>query len=276
VIENNTIARAGDTSGQLEIKLHAPFWCESTSPAGTCVSYDTTTPPPSYNYIANTHPIGPFAATTGYTEQVIISDNNIIGGNNPYSVGIGAQNPQSDERTRDILVERNWFVAGPGTQQALAVGGLRATVRNNIFNMSNATGRNFILTGGVGQAPPGIGFYVYNNTFYSNTTSNFYGVTMRSAVTDARIINNLGWAPSSSGPVMITGDTTGIIQSNNSTDVQIKNQTPGLVSATPTAPDEFKLTAGSFYIGKGLTTVPVYSDFFHKIRPSYGYGAAEQ
>ena len=39
VIENNTLARPG--TNQLSLKLHSEAWCESTSPAGTCKSYDT-------------------------------------------------------------------------------------------------------------------------------------------------------------------------------------------------------------------------------------------
>ena len=88
VFSNNTLARAGDF--QLAIKLHAGAWAT----AG----------------VANPGGVGT------YSEQVVIADNKIIGGINPWTISLGPQDEAQDERVRDIIVERNWFTAGSATQ----------------------------------------------------------------------------------------------------------------------------------------------------------------
>src|SRR5205085_9644699 len=60
----------------------------------------------------------PFAGTVSlpagtYTEQVVASENKFIGTQSAWSVTITPKNTQVDERLRDLIVERNWFVAGP-------------------------------------------------------------------------------------------------------------------------------------------------------------------
>lgn len=50
-----------------------------------------------------------------FTERVVIADNKIIGGINPWTISLGPQAEAQDERVRDIIVERNWFTAGSAT-----------------------------------------------------------------------------------------------------------------------------------------------------------------
>ena len=277
VIANNTLARAGVS--QHALKLHAQGWCESTSPAGTCVTYDNVTPPPSYTYLANTHPIGIFTTLSGYTEKVIIADNKIIGADNPHSMTVSSQNRQMDERLRDIIVERNWFTSGKGTQLSLLVVSSAITVRNNIFDMTAGKYKTFVKLASPGTSPPSADVNVYNNTLYGGSApviagNEFVGISIDPTATKVAVVNNLISAPSATNPVRIVGTGAGIVSSNNSTAIQIKT-TPGWVATFPSTPSDFNLTAKSYAIGAGIS-VPVFSDFFLNSRPIYHLGATGQ
>ncbi|MEQ1837441.1 MAG: PKD domain-containing protein [Candidatus Nitrotoga sp.] len=260
VIANNTIARPGQH--QLAIKLHAQAWCLNTSAPGTCYSPNNDPVPLGYNYINNTHPIGIFATLSGYTEQVVISDNKIIGADNPYSMSVASENLQNDERLRDIIVERNFFTSGTATQLSLLFNAENITIRNNIANMTLGLYKTFASVFDPGTAPPSKNVQVLNNTIYggSGVGSEFFGVVIDPAATNVAVINNLFTAPSQLNPVMISGTgASGLVQSNN-----ILTNTPAtlFVSATPSAPADFRLNSTSPARDEGLSTVPVRSSFF--------------
>lgn len=63
------------------------------------------------------------------------------------------------------------------------------------------------------------------------------------------------------------GACGGLVQSNNTNDAQLKGTFPGWVSATPSAPADFALDAGS-YAREAGAKVPVFSDFFLHDRPA--------
>jgi Divergent InlB B-repeat domain len=241
VISNNTIARAG--VGDHAIKIHANLW--------TAVGVT-----------------GPGI----YTEQVVIADNKIIGANNPWTVGLGPRDNTRDERVRDIIVERNWFTAGAGTQVDVLVWTVdTTTIRNNICDMTGATAHQCIAIATRGGEPAPNNVRVYNNTFYSGSAGDFTGVGIDSTATNVTVINNLGSAPSATGPVMISGTgASGFVSSYN-----LLNNTPSalFVNATPAVPADFSLIAlpnPARDTGLGLPTVPVFSDFFQLSRPQNG------
>jgi hypothetical protein len=233
VFSNNTIARAGATQGAL--KLHAMRWTQAS--------------------VANPGAVGT------YTEKVVISDNKLIGANNPWTFSIGPQNAVRDERVKDIIVERNWFVAGPGTQVHIHLDSVDSTIRNNICDMSGAAYHQCVEVTQWGVEPPPTNDRVYNNTFYSSTSGDFIGVNIAPVATNITVINNLGSAPMASGPTMTLGTgASGFIQSNN-----LLNNTPSalFVSATPSTPADFTLKSlPNPARDTGLSTVPIYSDFF--------------
>jgi len=282
VISNNTIARPGAlNSGTITIKMHAPPWCDATSPAGQCLTLDNTPSLPSYSYLTTTHPIGVFAATTGYTEQVVVSDNHIIGGSGPYLVVLGPQHTLHDERVRDVIVERNWFKAGnSATQAALVIHSSEITARNNICDMTGGHNGGIcfqVSLEGVSRLspePPPDNIRIYNNTAFKSDmrgkSPEFNVVKIDNYAMNVTVQNNLGYAVASTlswTPLMISGTgASGLIQSNNSTSSQIKNIFPKWVNATPTIPADFSLTANSYAREAGITT-PVWSDFFLNSRP---------
>ena len=242
VFSNNTLARAGDF--QLAIKLHAKNW---------------TTPG-----VTNPGGVGT------YTEQVVIADNKIIGGINPWTLSLGPQDEINDERVRDIIVERNWFTAGGASQVHMHINSFETTIRNNICDLSGAAYHTCVLVDQWGITPAPDNVRVYSNTFYSGTSDlhdDFVGVEIGRA-TNTTVENNLGSAPLASGPAMISGAGTGLVQSNN-----LLNNSPAalFVSTAPTAPANFSLKAlPNPARDTGLSTLPVFSDFFGTGRPKNG------
>jgi len=214
------------------------------------------------------------AAPTAYTEQVVFSDNKFTSGNGgSWTVTLGPMDAQSDEKVKNVIVERNWFAPDPGQDVALHVWAQDVTVRNNFFNFTGAVGQNGIAVEQRGIEPLPANVHVYNNTFYSNSTGSFLPIQF---VVGSGMVakNNLGYAPLSSSRDMVFGSA---IIANNTTDGGIL-VSPGLVGLSPAVPADFALGAASSAINAG-TAVPVFSDFFRLDRPQGGVidlGAAER
>jgi hypothetical protein len=238
VISNNTLKGAGDF--QHDIKIHAWAWgggAGGNATAGT------------------------------YTEKVIIADNKIEGGANPWMLSLGPQDEITDERIRDIIVERNWFSSNSRTQMHMHISSSDTTIRNNICDLTNAPWHICVSIARWGITPTPDNDRVYNNTFYSGSSGDFIGVEIGTA-TNTHVRNNLASAPLATGPVMISGTGTGLVASNN-----ILNNTPSalFVSATPSTPVNFGLKSlPNPARDTGLSTVPVLSDFFGTSRPQNG------
>ena len=241
VLSNNTLSKAPSTKHV--IKLHGPTWIGGSTPTGVLSS--------------------------GYTEQVVLSDNKFVGASNPWTVAVGPQDSGSDERLRNIIIERNWFTAGAGTQTALLVWAVSTTVRNNICDMTGAQFHQCIEVARRGIEPSPNNVQVYNNTFYSGSAGDFIGTTIGASATNISVINNLGSAPSATGPVMLSGTgASGLVQSNN-----ILNNSPSalFVNATPSIPVDFNLKSLPNPAREtGLATIDVLSDFFLANRPKSG------
>ena len=224
------------------------------------------------------------------SELNVISDNKFVGGRGvSWTVALGPQNAGSDERVQNFIVERNWFVADPGTQIALKIMGTDITARNNIFDMSGATAHLEVDIAQRGIEPPPNNVHIFNNTGFSSdvaTTFTMVGLlTANSAsgapnsATNTIVENNLGYAPNTTTTTMVNNlASAGLVLSNNSSDSDIKTIDPLFVGgAIPIVPANFKLGIASPYIDGGLE-IPVFSDFFGSTRPQntkWDIGAAE-
>lgn len=248
IISNNDIARAGII--QHAIKLHAPNW---SGGAGG-------------NFVAGM-----------YTEQVNISDNKITGGINPWTVSIGPQNDVTDERVRDIIVERNWFVAGSQTAVNVDISSAKSTVRNNIFSQASASLDHkdvWITRRGIEPTPDDV--RVYGNSSFSQTGGVFLCIDVDNA-TNVVVKANLAWAPNSSNTRMVGGVmvSNAIIQ-NNSTDIQVKTTSPLWIGGNPLVPAGFAIASNSYAYGTG-GVLATLSDFFGAISAvSYKGGVRPQ
>ncbi|MGE3532888.1 MAG: PKD domain-containing protein [Steroidobacteraceae bacterium] len=225
----------------------------------------------------------PFATTGRFTEQVIVSDNKFEGGGSTLTLWIQPQNLTSDERIRNVLVERNWFTAGPGQAQAFVLLGSEFTVRNNIINLTGALSQLGIRVNVAGHiSPPPDNVRILNNTIFGNNVAGFAALFLEAGSSNVTIANNLAYSPNSTNARLLDdlGSIAPLIISNSSNS-QIKNDSPSFTVTPPSAPLDFKLTAGSYAIdiGTGFPSVRVFSDFFEINRPmglSIDIGASEQ
>jgi hypothetical protein len=223
--------------------------------------------------IIKLHQANPYATryvwSGEYTEKVIIADNYLHGSDGrPWQVTISAQNAESDERLRDIIVESNYSDTEGGTQVFWLVSESDVTVRNNLVNMSNGEYQVGVLVGLWGTNPVPNNVKVYNNTIYSSTSGSFIGIQNNAGgggiATNLQAINNLCSAPAVGSPTMLNFLGSSYTASNN-----LLNNTPSslFVSATPSVPADFRLISGSPAIGAGLA-VPVWQDFLGSLRDS--------
>jgi hypothetical protein len=273
VISNNTFSRPGST--RLAIKLHAPYW------NSTFNVFDPTATQPVI--ASNPSNYSTYANGDGYSKYVVISDNKLTdsptAAGNPWSVELGPQDSGSDERIKDVIVERNWWVANTASQVALRISASEVTARNNIFDFSHGSNSQTaiqVVKDGVVITSDQV--RLYNNTIYSSypvPAGQFVGVEVGSIdpftnavvpVTNITMRNNLAYAPNAVNPAMLVNHCGACLtQSNNSTDVQVKNESPNFVTMPPVVPADYRPTSG-YAIGGG-TPVPVWSDFLLQSRP---------
>jgi PKD repeat protein len=132
-----------------------------------------------------------------YTERVVVSDNLFDGvGGHDWSVSIAPKNGESDERLRDIIVERNRFLPGPTVQAAVALAATHVTVRENLFNSGPEA--TCVTAGTRGIEPDGERIEVYNNTAYTEGDS-LVMASFRSEVLNSVAYNNLGISSTANG-----------------------------------------------------------------------------
>jgi hypothetical protein len=196
------------------------------------------------------------AAWTGvYTELVEISDNLFTGTSGAQLVETAPQNSTTDERLRNIVVERNVFSpAGAGGRQ-LQVSAVNETVRDNVFHSASSSQSAF----GVQAAQRGIepvpsAVEVYNNTCDQvQMCVALDGVTESAPANNSYAKNNLNYNPAGGTTVSNTGSGNAV--SNNTVS---PTSNPGFVNGSGTFSilSDFKPTAN--YLGG--TTVPVYTD----------------
>jgi hypothetical protein len=229
------------------------------------ISHNDLSNPLPTKHVVKLHALLYGVSPTGYSEQVVLSDNKFTGGNGvDWPVAIGPQNAQLDERVRNVIVERNWFAPDPSQDVALILWAQDVTVRNNLFNLTGTAGQHGTVIERRGIEPAPANVHVYNNSFYSNSTGNFVPIQFNLG-TGMVAKNNLGYAPLSTSRDMVAGTAT---IANNTPDAGIL-VSPGFLGLTPVLPADFALGALSSAINAG-TTVPVFSDILRSNRPLNG------
>jgi len=208
--------------------------------------------------------------TGDYTEQVVVSDNEITGNTDGYLVEFGPQNSSSDERFRNIIFERN-YVQATGLSGSYSNGLVSQvehsySIRNNIFKLLGDTQAGIIVYSGT-LAPAPTDHWIYGNTFYkpdATVASVFSAIEVRWTGTDAptgtTAYNNLMYAPAVSSAAFITlGSGTSATYTNNSSNAQAKITSPGFTATPPSTYAEYK---PSTYPVDGGVFVNVFDDFF--------------
>jgi hypothetical protein len=141
------------------------------------------------------------------------------------------------------------------------------TIRNNLSDLTGAAYHTGVIVDQWGITPAPSAVHVYNNTFYNGGSGDFIGVQIGAAQGTA-VQNNLACAPSASGPELISGSGTGLVQSNN---LLCTSTAAVFVSATPAVPADFAPKAlPNPARDTGLASVAFPSDLFGKNRPVSG------
>ena len=239
VISNNTIMRPG--LDRHVMKIHAPTWINGIQP-------------PNQPYQGD-----------GYTKLIVISDNKFGDHLNPWSIVIGPQDSQTDERVRDIIFERNLYLTTPNSQAGNVIRGHEITIRNNIYAGNNT----FTLINVDGAETPAENVWIFNNTQYSAESGvDFVMVKISdSRVSNITITNNLAYAPNTSNPLLYSdAGASNVVVANNSTDYQVKNVSPLLTATPPLLITDWTPTTGSYANNVGAA-VPVWSDLYLNQRP---------
>lgn len=317
VISNNTLSSPKGSEGNEVIKLHAPTWRTFTGTTHSTTTIDgiwnttgyvtneiiTGSGIPANTRIATiasassititsaatasatvtltlANKIGSAGIGGGYSRWVVISGNKFVGDTAIFTVSMQAQNSSSDERVKDVIVEKNWFTSGPIDQYGLIITAQEITVRNNLIDMTGGTDASrCILVYQPGNTatqntliPQNI--WIYNNTCYTSDTWAFsskvafvwLGTSASTIFPDlVTISNNLMYAPNALVPQVIvdsgaTNRTTGI----NTSDAQAKNTSPSFDSVTPTTPQTFRIGTGSYAATGGTAIFPASNrDFFN-------------
>jgi hypothetical protein len=236
----------------------------------------------SHNHISRAAPDkhvfklhGPEYETPGigyhrFTELVLVSHNLFTGGVHAWTVVIGPQNSSSDERLRDLVVERNFFLSGPSTQVALVVRAQDVTVRNNLFDLTEGPATSCARVDRGGIEPPPARVHFLSNTCFSGDATDATLVWIEEASASTTLINNLVAGPASASEPLVRdpGAGTGLVERSN-----LATRTPGFVVAAPTRADGFALAAGSPAIDVGEIVPGLLVDFAGTTRPVDGNGS---
>ena len=277
-ITNNTLAHPGPTESN--IKLMGPGFPAAWGGAGDTNQYfycptGAGCPTPDIQGMGQ-----------GYTRWVEISDNQFISGYNNYMVAVAPQNQNSDERIKDVVIERNHFAAKNSTVTiALYLDGFDYTVRNNTFDMNvagdpaNAIAFIAEVGGIISVAPDDL--MAYNNSYYTDYAipgNNINFLQVNSTSTTVDVENNIAFAPNASisnglNALIFGTPKAGSVVANNSTTLQMMTVSPLYFVTPPVNLSDFKPSTGSYAIGTGAN-VPVWKDFFGLPRSApYDMGA---
>jgi hypothetical protein len=203
-----------------------------------------------------------------YTERVVVSDNLFQANNEDWSMVVGPQNGMTDERVRDVLVERNQFLTVPGSakpQVQLVIWAQDITVRDNIFK---GVRRDCVSISRVGLEPPPARVKLIHNTCYSTGPETH--LVAVGGKTEMHAMNNLiigaqAAVDYSSGIANLTTNLNNLTFNTP--------QAAGIVSTSPTsAPTDFALVAGSGAISAGSALYATPWDFNSNPR-AFGTGA---
>jgi hypothetical protein len=207
-------------------------------------------------------------------EFLEISDNLYTGTSGTVLVEIAPMNPQSDERQRYIVFERN-FIRGTGASKML-FSAVNATARNNVFYVvnSNTYLSDFnmqISQRGIEPVPAAL--EIYNNTCYARTTQSgcigfISGDGTNAAGINSRAVNNLFYNNGANAGT-VTNNGTGNTVSNNTTN---SSADPLVINASGSfaAMSDFRPTQNH----SGGAQVPVWHDALgERWSPTWSLGA---
>lgn len=206
-----------------------------------------------------------------YSEEVVISNNQFFGSatsNANVVAQIAPENPTSDQRIRNIIVEDNWFRGRSSSAYYLFLQLSDSSIRRNLFDMTGGSGGGIgIAVQAQGIAPVSNEVRLFNNTFYNPGSGNFTAISIAGGASNIRPKNNLAWSDLSSSCTTVSGTgASGYDSATNSSNAQCNSADPQFVGPL-TSPAGFRLSSGSYGRNAG-TCVNLYGDFDQRMWPT--------
>jgi len=281
VFSNNTVQGAPNSASIAGSKETVTLRAPPSSDGSNCGN------PGNYLPFYNVFPGG-----VAVTEKVLMSDNRIVVRG---FVGINVKFVDQcfDSRFKEIIFERNWYHAAPGSVEsnlALEIRGDEVTARNEIIDLSRFTNAHLGIlvvndaipsplpvAGWTEGIAPASNVRLYNNSIYSADAGNFIAIRLHNGVRNVTVQNNLGYGPAAnSGNLFMVQDegavTTTTCASCNSTTAEALDVDPLWTMSSPMSAAGFRPGSGSYAIGRGIRT-PVFGDFWLNPAASDALGA---
>jgi len=215
-----------------------------------------------------------------YSEKVLIANNIFKGSLNQWNVAIGPQskNTKYDERIRDVIIEKNFFLPNqPSTQNNvhLVINAQKVSIRNNLFSLDN-NGTNNITAIDVfkrASEPAPIQINILNNTAVAqNREEKVFFINSSNDVMQSTFQNNLFYCPSSRASLF--NNISSFVNVNNNLDLR---NDPGFTGNDFNYRSSYRLRNNASPINQGIT-VAIFRDFFDRKRSdrSIDVGAYEK
>jgi len=205
-----------------------------------------------------------------HTRWVTVSDNVIRG--KVWSVAIGPQDAENDERVSHVVFERNRTTGESTVQVDLIIWARDVMVRNNVFvGTGGSKYYTAVRVGRRGIEPFPRDVRVLGNTVVRlDEVSEFAALDVAPAAQGVRFQNNLATAPRAATRALVSGPPAAV-----SSDHNLLTPSPGFADA---AHGDYTLRQGSPAIDAGAVVPELLTDFLRAVRPrgkGYDLGAFE-
>ncbi|HTF90346.1 MAG TPA: PKD domain-containing protein [Planctomycetota bacterium] len=232
------------------------------------VSHNYLSTPGNNKHVIKLHNAMAYGAPAAKDGEYIHIADNDIRGVSQWSVAIGPQHAQADERIRQVVYERN---RSQNSGIDLMIWARKVTVRNNVFNGSiTQLNPTAVWIGRRGIEPASDDVRVFNNTVYQagHPSVIFNPFYVEPVVTTITIENNLVCMPNSGVPIQMVGGTPSVGVNN------VIATSGDFVNA---AFGDFHLAPGSIAVDVAIALKEVREDFARALRPLLpDLGALEQ
>jgi PKD repeat protein len=219
------------------------------------------------------------------SQYAVISGNTMQG--SVYVVVIGPQDTlPGAEKIDNVVFERNKLLHSPpnGTTSLLRLSATNTTVRNNVFDSTDAKYSYGIEVFREGQEPAPNNTHILNNVFLRTDAgvsgSEYKPINISSVSTNTMLRNNIGYAPSYNQPQTwnesSTAASNNLVYTPNAGSLCKDGQghtgsgycvNPNFASTDPANAAYLKLNSGSPAIDKGVAMPMVPKDFWEGSRP---------
>ena len=212
------------------------------------------------------------------TREVLIADNHFESYSGSKQIVSIIPSSKKSEMLHDIIFERNFVNTGndDNVLHGMVVAGKNITLRNNIFNGTGASSKQYtgITILDVALSNPTQDVKAYNNTIYKyDKVKMAVGVKIDNDVKGVKIANNLVYSPLAEDLKITEDYGERTLASNN-----IFPIVHPFIAQSPNRPLDFQLDSVSQSLDKGLPINCVYTDFYGQKRPynkMYNIGAFE-